>query len=81
MVSHHHINEVFLELVLRRRHPTGMLDKYGCWRTANPALLQSDPSGSWHYWSELAECRSRAYVTRVAYAFCCGNINELRNRV
>lgn len=81
MVSDESIKVVFLELQLRRRHPSGSYDNAGRWYADNSSLIDvRRPTRAWPY-SQMVACRSLKYVTRVAYAFCCRNIQELRNRV
>lgn len=81
MVSDKNIRIVFLELLLRRRNPSGTFDRYGQWHATNSSLIVVQPLCLIDTWAEMRACRTRKYVTRVAYAFCCSNITELRNRV
>ena len=75
------ITTIFLELQHRTLHPAGYFDKAGRWYTDYPELISvRTPSRSYPF-SEMAACRTKKYVAKIAEKFGCKTVKTLRRVV
>tara|TARA_R110002126_G_scaffold17570_2_gene68297 strand:- start:802 stop:1047 length:246 start_codon:yes stop_codon:yes gene_type:complete len=75
------VNAVYNDLKNRKIHPSGKWDNGGRFYATNEDLINVRAPSRAHPLSQMAACRTKKYVTKVAAKFGCTTLDQLTANV